>query len=69
MTIFQKQVKRPYSQRIRPGRTGSISSRITDDANRLLSALATSRGISKSEYICRILNDHLRSSSGWRVPR
>jgi predicted DNA-binding protein len=52
-------MKRPYAARFLPGRLGTISSRVDPEAKARLEWLASTRGMSKSEYICRLLNDHI----------
>lgn len=54
------QHNRPYSARQRPGRPDTVSTRISADAKRLLIQLAHDRHLSVSEYLARLLSDHLR---------
>ena len=52
----------PYSNRLPPklARRAMLSVRVHETARRSFSELAEQRGISMSEYVCRLLNDHLR---------
>lgn len=56
--------KRPYSTRFKPARDGTISSRVSDEARSLLAQVALSRGMSLSEYLCRLVNEHLQVVTG-----
>lgn len=69
MTTMNTKPTRPYAQRLHPGKSGTISSRVTEEASRLLDMLAKRRGLSRSEYLCRLLNDHLRACFHSRVGR
>ena len=60
---------RPYSPRQHPGRPDAVTTRISADAKRLLVQLANGRRMSKSEYLARLLNDHLRVAINWRIQR
>jgi len=61
MNIFRRN-PRPYSNRLPPklARRAMLSVRIHEDARRSFSELAEQRGMSVSEYVCLLLNDHLR---------
>jgi len=54
--------KRRYAQRLPPGlvRRAMLSVRVHEAARRSVGDLAEQRGMSVSEYVCRLLNDHLR---------
>ena len=56
---------RPYATRLPPGlvRRAMLSVRVHENARRSVCALARERGMSVSEYVCRLLNDHLREAS------
>ncbi len=61
LNIFRRN-PRPYSNRLPPklARRAMLSVRVHETARRSFSELAEQRGISMSEYVCRLLNDHLR---------
>lgn len=62
---------RPYSNRLPPklARRAMLSVRIHETARRSFGELADQRGMSVSEYVCRLLNDHLRDVSQQPVGR
>ena len=60
--IFQLQpTRRPYALRLPPElcRRSMLSIRVHEKAKRSIRALALERGMSVSEYMARLLNDHL----------
>jgi hypothetical protein len=69
VTTMNMKPTRPYAQRLHPGKSGTISARISEEASRMLDVLARMRGMSKSEYLCRLLNDHLRAGFHSRAGR
>jgi len=54
---------RPYAKRLPPElvRRAMLSVRVHENARRTVGALAQQRGMSVSEYVCRLLNDHLNA--------
>ena len=54
-------VKRPYAcrQKAELCRLAMLSIRVHEQVRRMINALAAERGMSISEYTCRIINDHL----------
>lgn len=60
MNIFRRR-SRPYSNRLPPrlARRAMLSVRVHEDARRSFSDLAEQRGMSVSEYVCRLLDAHL----------
>jgi len=61
LNIFRRN-PRPYSNRLpsKLARRAMLSVRIHEAARRSFGELAEQRGMSVSEYVCRLLNDHLR---------
>lgn len=61
MNIFRRR-SRPYSNRLPPrlARRAMLSVRVHEAARRSFADLAEQRGISVSEYVCRLLDAHLR---------
>lgn len=61
INIFRRN-PRPYSNRLPPklARRAMLSVRIHEAARRTFGELADQQGVSVSEYVCKILNDHLR---------
>ncbi len=61
LNIFRRN-PRPYSSRLPPklARRAMLSVRIHETARRSFGELAEQRGVSVSEYVCHLLNDHLR---------
>jgi len=59
---FFRRHPRPYSNRLPPklARRAMLSVRVHEAARRSFNDLAEQRGMSVSEYVCRLLNDHLR---------
>lgn len=57
---------RQYSNRLPPqlARRALVSIRVHEDVRLSIRKLAEERGMSVSEYVCRVLNDHLRIASG-----
>lgn len=55
---------RAYAKRVPPDfvRRAMLSVRIHENARRSVTALARQREMSVSEYVCRLLNDHLRDT-------
>jgi hypothetical protein len=62
---FLKRSRRRYASRLPLGRarTAQLSARIHEDARLALNALALERGMSTSEYVARLLNDHLHGTA------
>lgn len=58
--IFKKQ-HRAYAQRMASGqaRRAMLSIRVHEGARKAVKTIATQRGMSISEYMARLLNDHL----------
>ena len=54
--------KRPYALRLPPElcRRAQLSVRVHENARSAVFRLASRRGMSASEYVARLLNDHLR---------
>lgn len=54
---------RPYAKRLPPAlvRRAMLSVRVHENARRTVGTLARQRGMSVSEYVCRLLNDHLNA--------
>jgi hypothetical protein len=61
LNIFRRN-PRPYSSRLPPklARRAMLSVRIHEAARRSFGELAEQHGVSVSEYVCHLLNDHLR---------
>lgn len=61
LNIFRRS-PRPYSNRLPPklARRAMLSVRIHEATRRSFRELAEQQGMSVSEYVCRLLNDHLR---------
>jgi len=59
-----------YAKRLPPElvRRAMLSVRVHENAHRSVSNLAHQRGMSVSEYVCRLVNDHLREVAQRRVP-
>jgi len=59
-SIFRR-TARPYAKRLPRElvRRAQLSIRVHEKARYAIVALAASRGMSASEYVCRVLNDHL----------
>jgi predicted HicB family RNase H-like nuclease len=55
---------RPYAKRLPPElvRRAMLSVRVHENARRSVKILAQERRMSVSEYVCRLLNDHLAAS-------
>ena len=66
--IRPPRVTRPYATRLPPDlvRRAMLSVRVHESARRAVDALARQRGMSVSEYVCRLLNDHLRTTLALR---
>jgi hypothetical protein len=45
-----------------------LSVRVHENARRSVNTLARERGMSTSEYVCRLVNDHLREVARRRGP-
>lgn len=62
MNLFRRRDPRPYSNRLPPklARRAMLSVRIHEAARRSFNDLAEQRGMSVSEYVWRVLNEHLR---------
>lgn len=62
---FFKGPRRHYAPRLPLGRARSaqLSARIHKEAKVALDALALERGMSTSEYVARLLNDHLHGTA------
>ena len=62
---FFKRSPRAYASRLPCGkaRKAQLSARIHEDARAALDALAADRGMSTSEYVARLLNDHLMGTA------
>jgi hypothetical protein len=58
-----RRTTRPYAKRLPPElvRRAMLSVRVHENARRTVGALAQQRGMSVSEYVCRLLNDHLNA--------
>lgn len=77
LNLFRRS-PRPYANRLprRLARRAMLSVRIHETARRTFGELADQQGISVSEYVCKILNDHLRDVAqqddiirpSWRRP-
>lgn len=54
--------KRPYAHRLPPEdcRRAQLSVRVHENARSAVFSLASRRGMSASEYVARLLNDHLQ---------
>lgn len=65
MSIFDffHGAKRRYAKRLPPGlvRRAMLSIRVNEYTRRVVFALAAERGMSISEYVARLLNDHLNA--------
>ena len=61
---FFRRHPRPYSNRLPPklARRAMLSVRVHEAARRSFNELAEERGESVSNYVCRVLNDHLRDA-------
>jgi hypothetical protein len=70
MNIFRRN-PRPYSNRLPPklARRAMLSVRIHEATRRSFGELADQRGMSVSEYVCQLLNDHLREVDQQPVDR
>jgi hypothetical protein len=68
MNIFRRS-SRPYAQRGYDdlGRKAMVSARVHHNAHKAVLSLAQERGMSVSEYVARVLNDHLRYVEGMRT--
>jgi hypothetical protein len=68
LNLFRRPT-RPYARRLPPElvRRAMLSVRIHENARRSVSSLAHQRGMSVSEYVCRLLNDHLREVADHRA--
>ena len=64
-----RRATRPYAKRLPPVlvRRAMLSVRVHENARRSVSKLAQQRGMSVSEYVCRLLNDHLREAARQRA--
>lgn len=64
------QPKRPYANRQPPElcRRAQLSVRVHENARSAVFSLASRRGMSASEYVARLLNDHIRLASQPRRP-
>lgn len=62
---FFKRTRRAYAARLPYGRArnAQLSARIHQEARSALDALAAERGMSTSEYVARLLNDHLQGTA------
>lgn len=61
MLLFRRPPKRLYAKRLPPElvRRAMLSVRVNEHTRRDIVALAHARGMSASEYVARLLNDHL----------
>ncbi len=60
--MFTLDAKRAYSTRGRGDvRLSLLSTRVHEHARLAIVRLAQQRGMSVSEYLCRLLNDHLQA--------
>lgn len=68
-TLFRRNT-RPYANRLPPklARSAMLSVRIHEDVRRSVSNLAERQGMSVSEYVYRLLNDHLDAMTQQRDP-
>lgn len=64
MNLFRRNPRR-YASRLPPAsaRRAMMSLRIHESARRSIHALAEKQGMSMSEYVCRLLNEHLREAA------
>ena len=60
LKIFRRET-RPYTRRTPPNltRRAMLCARVHVDARQAVRTLAAERGMSTSEYVARLLNDHL----------
>lgn len=66
--LFRREPPRPYARRFPSGlpRLAMLCARVHVDARQALRNLAKERGMSASEYVARMLNDHLSHVSRQR---
>ena len=61
LNFLRRAAGRPYARRLPPdqARRAMLCARVNDGAKQLVGNLAHERGMSTSEYVARLLNDHL----------